>query len=544
MITKQEWKFVGWVGVAVVLLTSLPLVFGYFSAPPQTTFLFRSNNNAFDIAVYYSKIEQVKAGQVFLKYLFTSEAQAVGVISPFWLMVGWFAKLFSLPAFAAYQLARLALIPVFLATAYWLGTFFLQDIVKRKIYFLLLVFASGWGWLALVALNLLHTDVASILDINVPEAFAFLSLYAQPNFVASLVLIILIFVFSLLAFTSYRYKYTFLAAVSAFVLFSFHPYHVPTVFGVLGMMALVLAIKEKRINVRRILHMVIMGLFSLPPVLYYAWAIANIPAMYQHSLQNITLTPNILITVMSYGLLLPLALLGSFTIFKKKDKTIADIFLLVWFFTQSCLIYLPIKTQQRLVEGLQIPMVLLVVCGLFFLKDFLWQKPFFQKAVMRYGQFFKDFPVRFFIGLALIFLFCFSSVFVLVNDMAMYQQGNMYFYISDDKLQAMRWLKDVPENSAILSLLENGNLIPAFSVKQVFLGHGHETAHFIQKRAAVDYFFEKSSAPEREAILKQYGITHIFFGPEEKKKAHFNPDDDAFLTKVFQNSSVAIYAVD
>src|SRR3989344_1958649 len=117
-ISKQEWKFVAWITLAVIVITFVPLLYGYFNTPDGKIFLFNPSVNYYDRQVYYSQIGQIAAGDYFFKDLFTSEAQPIGIFNPLWFLVGLAAKLFSLPPAIAFHAARFLLIPVFMAVAY------------------------------------------------------------------------------------------------------------------------------------------------------------------------------------------------------------------------------------------------------------------------------------------------------------------------------------------------------------------------------------------------------------------------------------------
>ena len=82
-ISKKEWSFVAIAGLVLTGLSFLPMVVGYLMTPPGNNFLFRSISNAFDNSVYYSYIEQAKAGNILFKNLFTPEAQGLGIFNPF-----------------------------------------------------------------------------------------------------------------------------------------------------------------------------------------------------------------------------------------------------------------------------------------------------------------------------------------------------------------------------------------------------------------------------------------------------------------------------
>ncbi len=537
-ISRKEWGFVVVVVLLAVVLNFLPTVFGYLKTPSDSNFLFRSYINVFDLPVYFSQIEMAKVGRLLFIHLFTSEYQPLGILNPFWLMVGWFAKVFGLSAFLAYEMAQLALIPVCIFVLYSLGAYFFSNTLQRKICLLLMVFASGWGWVAWMISELGHYDVPSILDINVPEAFTFTT-FSTPHFIASLILILLVFLFSLKFLEQHNLSYTLLASGSAVTLFSFHPYHVPTIFGVLCGAFGVIAWKERKVASAYAGHLLMVLACSSPVILYYAWVSYSVPVIHEHFLQNITLTPPLWITVLSYGLLLPLALVGSFAVVKQTPSK-TQWFLLAWFVIQGCLLYAPLSTQRRLAEGLQIPMSILAVYGLWHMKEF-WDSHVPETISVQ-----KILPpgiTRWFIGV-MVFLMTFgiSNMFIVtVSELMAYEKLDPYLYIKKDDQEAMRWLKNTPENSIILSSLKSGNLIPVFSLHQVFIGHPHETTHYHEKEAAVADFWNSTNPQGIEQFLRYNNINYLYFGKEEQQMAKFNPETMQFLIKVYQGQTVSIY---
>lgn len=537
--SKTEWRFLGIVWVIVIILTFFPMIFGYLTTPVDKIFLFRPNVNGGDFTVYYSYIEQVKNGDFLSKNLFTSEEQPVGIFRPFWVFVGILAKIFNLPSFLIFQICRFLFIPFLLLTSYYVISSFLKEESKRRICFLLFVFASGWGWI--IGLDLIAKNNWRVIDLFVPEAFTFTTLYTEPHFIVSLSLIILIFLFSIKAFSNYKLKYSLLAGLFSFTLFSFHPYHMYSIFGVLFTFIVVDSLINKKIYLDHIKHFLILAIFSFLPILYHLWTILNIPVAYEHYLQNVTLTPPFYLVFISYGFLIPLALIGIVLIIKNKKISKNELFLIVWFFVQFALLYLPIKTQVRLTEGLQLPIAILATLGIFYTKSYLPKHitylRIFQRDALSRVAFYICFIYAFFI------LFFISSANLLYTDFILYSMKDEWFYIPKSEYEAIVWLKSVPKDSIILSGWISGNYIPAFSIKQVFIGHSHETGNFDKKAIEVNGFLKDYSSQERSSFLKDSKIDYFFFGPKEKKEANFNPDQDSFLQKVYQNGEVSIYKV-
>jgi uncharacterized membrane protein len=87
-------------------------------------------------------------------------------------------------------------------------------------------------------------------------------------------------------------------------------------------------------------------------------------------------------------------------------------------------------------------------------------------------------------------------------------------------------------------------VIPAYTGRYVFWGHALETPFLPQKRVEATRFFSAgTSDADRGAMLKRYGITHVFHGPDERELGKFDPASASYLRPVFQHNTVTIYEV-
>ncbi|MFA5128987.1 MAG: hypothetical protein WC445_03425 [Patescibacteria group bacterium] len=532
-INSKEWKFIGLVSLLLVIVTSLPILFGFFSTPEDSLFLgFQLIDHA-DTPVYYSWIEQVKSGHIIFKNLFTSESEGRFIFDPFWLGVGLFAKIFSLSSFAVYQLSRIFLIPVFLAVAYIFISHFFKEEKKRKPCFLFLIFASGLGWLVwLISKIFSITPSAWPMDLWVPEAFTFSTLYNSPHFIASLTLFIAVLFLTLLAIEKNKKNYSLLAGLTALFLFQFHPYNAPALAGILGVYFIFLCLKNKKIKWDVLKHYFILLTISLPAIIYHIWTLKNFWTRQQFALQNICLIPNLSVTFLSYGFLFLSACFGTF-ILLKKEKNDKSFFLLAWFFAQIILIYAPVNFARRMTTGLQIVMALLAMNGFFYLFDTntIFKKLFDRKKILLWFIF---------------IVFSLSNYFLIIDDLVYYSAPPQIYapYLSKNKNEAMIWLKNnTAEESVILTSPPNGNLIPAISLRSVYVGQWGLTAAQTIKTEWLKYYFSRFNSQTRATFLKINKIDYLFFGPEEKNAANFNPDEDKYLENVYQNNEVIIYKV-
>ncbi|MFA5413223.1 MAG: hypothetical protein WC348_01645 [Patescibacteria group bacterium] len=536
-ISTKEWKFVAILGALIIIITFLPNMVGIFAAPRDTIFWGLQTTNSRDTPVYYSWIEQAKDGHLLFKNLYTSETEPRFIFDPFWLGVGLFAKMFSLSGFAAYQLARVFLIPVFLAIAYIFISYFFKETKTRKFCFILLIFSSGisgllWPLVEIGASNFWPPP----LDLWSIESSTFYTLYHSPHFIASLFCTILIFLLTLRSFEKKSYLLSFLAGLVALFLFFFHPYHVPTIFGVIGLYIIIQSIKKSSIRWDLIKHYIILIAVSSPAIVYHLWTLNVFWTRQQFALQNNLPTPPFYNFLLSYGFLFIFGILGFFVLLLKKEKLDKEFFLLTWFPTQIILPFLPfLNFQRKMIEGLHFVMVLMAIMGLYFLKNFLERKKLIS---------FSHPKILLSIILLLSSLFFFSSYYILVRDIKLYLDHDSFIFLKKEMVDAMVWLKNnTPQESVIFSSYDSGNVIPAFGVKPVFLGSNGNTALSGKKTEQVELFFQKYGDRTRAAFLKINKIDYLFYGPTEQKMSNFNPDRDSYLENVYQNEEISIYKV-
>ena len=560
---KKEWKFVIITALIIVIITSLPHIFGYLNAKNKYYTAIQALN-PHDPFVYYSYIQQAKDGHWLFKDLYTSEPQQRMIFNPLWLWVGLFGKIFSLSNVLAFQLSRIILILVFIVLAYLFISYFFENRQKRKVCLILLIFSSGLGaWME----PLLRARIPDLLkigylylppDIWVAESNTFLTLYNTPHFIASLSLIILIFSLMLLSFKNGKIKYSIFAGVAALALFFFHPYHLPLIFLVLGIYILVIFIKNKRIIWQWIKYYLILLLFSLPAILYHFRMLDSDPLGRQRAIQNLCITPPLWLVLAGYGFLIIFAPAGIYFLLKNKKLDDKYIFIITWLIVQFLIIYFPINFQRRFIEGLHVPLVVLTTIGLSSLYRCL------QKKLPSKLSFFlnnKTLAVILFV-----ILFCTSNLCILTSDLTLYYKFSRLpespifsIYPSKETMESIKWLKEnTSENSIILANTPSLNeLVPAFSGRIVYIGHWGETLFLKEKLEKFSWFLtgeeddiEKYKFLQKNRIdylfwSKENGYTNYLVDSNEKKLGFkkFIPEKKDYLERIFEKGKIAIYRV-
>jgi len=148
--------------------------------------------------------------------------------------------------------------------------------------------------------------------------------------------------------------------------------------------------------------------------------------------------------------------------------------------------------------------------------------------------------------MAFLFLFCFSQLYVIANNIALAKNADPRLYYKQEEFAAMKWLKiHTPEDAVILSNPETSNLLPGRSDRMVFAGHTSETANWDRKLEEVVnwYATTRDNGEEKYNFLKKKHITYIWYGDGEKKLGKFDPATMPQLKKIFSNNVITIFAV-
>jgi len=541
-INKKEWRFLIAITLFVIFLTTAPYLYGWHQTPENYSYTGLHSLTPSDIHVYFSWIESIKQGNLFIENLYTSEPQARVMLNIFWSSVGLFAKLTGLSNIIVFHITRIILIPFFLFLLYLLASYFWSDKTWRRICFIFLTFASGLGF----AISGIIDDSVYRkgwynwpLDLWAPENNNLLTMLYSPHLILSTMLLILVIFLVFFSLQKNKIKYSVSAGFLAMILFQFHPFHTPTIFGVLFIYLLIQFIIHKRIIFSYLKHIFIFSLVSSPSIFYWLVLEQNNFIIQIRTYQNICLTPSLWVTVFSYGFILILAIFAIFVLIKKNKLNNLNIFLITWLIVQFALLYSPFNFQRRMMQGLQIPMILLAVIGLNYIYCYL-------KARLPAEKF--DFWVsnKYLAVILFVLLFGSSHIFNWVREFSVVvNKTQPVLYISNDTTAAFDWFKQNTQPSqVILTDLNNGNLIPGRIGHKVFLGHGVETLFFNSKFEQVNWFFSNNNLDDKKKLfLKNNNISYILYTSQTRNLGDFQPSKKNYLQQVFQKGDIEIYKV-
>jgi len=124
--------------------------------------------------------------------------------------------------------------------------------------------------------------------------------------------------------------------------------------------------------------------------------------------------------------------------------------------------------------------------------------------------------------------------------------NNYIVYPSRGFMNAIDFIKtQLPKDSVIFSDMTAGNYIPAYAGKNVFVGHDN-TVNKEEKYDRMQAFFRGYlSSNEAYQLIRTYGVTHVFVGPQEIGIVGYRDPKTTypFLRQIYSSSDIQIYEV-
>jgi uncharacterized membrane protein len=272
-----------------------------------------------------------------------------------------------------------------------------------------------------------------------------------------------------------------------------------------------------------------MGLAQIPLVAYDLWVFNTQPIFAGWSAQNITLSPPPRFYLLGYGLLLVLGAVGTLAWARRDDLRLT--FPLLWVGLVAVLIYLPWNMQRRFLEGVQIPLGILAGAGL---AEGLLPRRDYQERRWRW------FALALLVGMAAV-----SNLLLTTGATVAALNHDPILFWPDDVVAAVDWLGEhTTWNETVLASPEIGGLIGGRIGHRVAIGHPMETVDYEDKREAVaDFFTVSTTDGERTALLEEWDVAYILYGPEERALGDFDPSQALWLEPAFRQGDVTIYRV-
>ena len=507
-MNTREWRWVVPVALAVLIATSLPYLVAWAATPEGARFTGLIFNPQ-DGNSYIAKMRQGLNGSWLFHLAFTPEQRPGAYLFLFHLWLGHLARWVGLPLILVYHVARLlggAAMLVALYALVWRvdggeGGPSSSDWGGRHVMFLLAALGAGVGWL----MGLLGVMTA---DLWVPEAFPAYALLANAHFPLAMGLMVGIALCGLQVAGGSaegaratwqpgrrQWPWGLGMILAAAALGVVQPFGLATAFGGLGVMLLVRTLRERSIPWQAAGWVVGAGAGALPYPLYVQWAIRSDPILAAWNAQNLTASPPLWDWLLSYGLVMVLAMPGA--IFAVRRGSDGDWLLLGWVGVAFAGMYLPLPLQRRIGLGLGVPIGLLAGMG--------WWRVVRPRVTARKR------------GLNQRLVVAFSALTPVFLALMPLMADGSWFYLSDGEWAALEWLRNEGRPDAVvLCAPQMGTFVPAWAGQPVVYGHPFETVEAERRRAQVEaYWAGEMSGAERQAFLGENDVGYLLVGPRE-----------------------------
>ncbi|MCA9875257.1 MAG: hypothetical protein KC441_16415 [Anaerolineales bacterium] len=538
------------VGLLLLGLTAVPYLLASLTVQPGMVFT-GTLMNPEDTQTYFAKMLQGYDGRWLYTIVFTAEPHQPAFLGGFYIFLGHVARWTGLTLTAVWHLARSVSVLLLAAATYGFIAYFVTDRRTRMTAFLTAVFGAGLGWLLFLFYQPYWLGAFPV-DFKMPEAHLFFTSLTFPHIILSTALLLISFWALLQAFdnkeSSRGWAYAVLASVINLGLSVLHPLLVYLIVLTYGLYWLLLAWRAGRILWREGFllgaALVLPGLLNL----YYGYSLLTNDVLRGWDAQReSTLSPPWPHWLLAYGPLLLLAGLHAYHHWRSGQKVPGRwLFLWTWVLAAALLVYAPLSSQRRFVQGVHVPLSILAAAGLVevVLPWVLRTRPL--RAVLSHERYSEQGLTRFFIALFLLVISLSNLyVFASVSTSAVVQQPDLLFR-PQDEATAVQWLRDnVARTAVVLGEYETGNYVAGQAGNPVVLGHWAETIDYATKTAVVVQFFDAATDDaRRQELLDKYHVAYVWYGPRERALGAFDPATAVYLRPVYNQGAITIYQVD
>lgn len=537
---SADARLVVGVTVALLVVTSIPYAYGYLTCPSDKWFS-GVVYNMHDTGQYLSWMREAGSSLLTDNKL-TAEPNARVFVNLHWWIPGRLASSLGLSFALVYQLFRLIALPLLVGVTYAFCAALFDEPRQRRFAFLLSTLTSGLGWVWVVMKYATGAaDVPFPRDVYTTPGNGFWVMVASPHLTFAAALTVGVLLLALRSVRQRRFGYTLSAGLMALLLGLGHIYDLVTIWAVLALFGLLLVLRDGW-SWRIFFRLATVVLISAPAALYWGWVSSDAHPAWQQALTQydnlgaFTPDPPHLLILLGVTFLLALATFDGLVPLDKQQ----DEWLLVksWFVLVPLLVYLPLHFQIMLLTGYHVPMTALATRGLFE-RVLPWLRERSSDSGWRRSL------VRSAPALLLAFV-SLTNVYLVAWRVIDLSRHEYPFYLHRDEVRAMRWLEEqTPSDEVVLSSFVVGHFVPGLTGDRAFLGNAVMTLDFNRKREMVETFFSPAtSESEREALIRQYDVRYVFYGPAERALGTYDPGASSLFSEAFTSSEVTLYAVE
>ncbi len=510
-----------------LILGILPFALGQVLTPPGAVFYGNKVIAPADYSIYYSYIIQGSQGHIFMYDAFTSELHASTLFQPVWYIVGLGAKLFNLSAPAAFAMARYMMIPVFIFVLWWVAGWLWPDNKRqRRLGFLASILVSGLGGILTIVGISPDAFPWTYPDLWVSEMYSVLTLWSSAHFLLVTSGIPFVLVAVERSWLEKKWSWTVWAGLIAIMTLAIHPFHIVTWIILWTGLTISRWIQNGKFPWSYLARwMSVIGISS-PIILLYLLQLRYDPATIQRAIQNINITPPLLLFVSGLGVPLVFALFGTWWWKIKNERWLWLVWLGLAYVTA---VYLPVPFQRRLTQGMLLPFVWLSV-------------PVFEKVLFYFTQKGKRSIAYIFITIALASSWLYVGVYIVQDYLDELQKPARMYYIDQEHQALAQYLATTNPHQPLLSSLIESNIIAGQTAHQVYVGYGVETWKFDEKILNMENFFQRMNMAEQRLFLQRADICYVLVSPRTQAKGlAFQPALWPDLKIVWSSASLTLY---
>lgn len=563
-VTRREWLTAVALSLLICLLLLVPYWLAYASAGDGVVFADVLMNPE-DSQTYFAKMDTGYRGDWLYTVPFTAEPHDPFFVGALYVVLGHLARVLGLSLVAVWHGARfLSGAIMFLAIFAFTGRFF-RTPRGRWTAFLLAALGSGFGWLLFLAGAPYWLDAFPI-DFKMPEARPFFTALTFPHIAVTTALMLLTFTLTLKALGSAegRWRNATAAGVVNLLIAIAHPLLVYVIVAAGSLYWLALTLRARRILWGEGFALALTFLILAPLVLYYTFTLATNDVFAGWDAQREgTLSPPWPHFLVAFG---PYLLLAGLFALRRLPGTAFDrdpdepeavsasdlpesgnrwLFLWIWVLAVALLVYAPLNSQRRFVQGVHVALSLLATAGLLdVVLPWLRQtRPFCRLAARpRYSA---TGMTRLLLVLFLGFM-TLSNLYVLgsVSVSSVVQQPDPIFRPAAE-VEAAAWLQErAGIEDVVMAGYQSGNYLASRAGVRVVVGHWAETVAYTEKEVAVHAFYDEATTDaSRRALLARNNVDFVWWGPRERDLGAFRPEEAAYLRPIYDQNGIMILEI-
>ena len=545
--------------IAIAFIQSIPYLLGHLTAADGLVYTGLIMNPE-DSNTYWAKMLQGFSGEWLYTIPFTPEAHDGALVGVFYVWLGQAARWLGISLTAVWHTSRLIAAVILFLTIFIFISAFIQNRRMHWTAYLLTLFGSGLGWLLFIFQATYWLDAFPI-DFKQPGAHIFFTTMTFPHITIGTACILvsmwslhkLAFSYQVSGFSKTRTNSQFtirnslfiilLANLSNLLLGIAYPFLLYLVIGTAVITWLILTIQSRTILWKQGLLFAATCIIPAPLYVYFAYTLQTNAVFAAWDAQAGTPSAPWPHYIVAFA---PYLLLAGILWWKRPSSRQQYLIFWSWLLVVMLLLYAPLGPQRRFLQGVHVPVSILASIGLIdvviprLTQTNLWQR---IAALPRYEtpKMIRLLLVLFLLVMSISNLYLWADV---TRTAVIIQPYPLFRYA--DEADAVQWLHaNAPRSSIVLGDYQTGNFIAARSGQRVMLGHWAETVDVETKQAVVNQFFNADTSDTwRIEQLTSHNVDYVWHGPQVLNLGDFAPSQADYLSPVYVNDSITIYAVE